>query len=342
LRVVVGRALERQALERENRALRQQLQRRYHLNGIVGTSAAMLDVFDAVRRVADTPLTVILQGESGTGKGLFARAIHYNSSRKDGPFLAVNCSAFPETLLEAELFGHEKGAFTGASHDRVGRFEAANGGTLFLDEVACITPAIQIKLLRVLEERTIERLGSNRTRLVDIRLVVASNEDLERMVREGSFREDFYFRVRGFPIVLPALRERVEDIPLLATQFLKRTCDERRVPLKNLDSRARAMLMTRPWPGNVRELRSVIETLVLMVDDATIAADDITRMFPSPNEVEDAAQAARKGFKQAVESYEKRLLLDAIHREDGVKARAARRLGLDPGQMKYLSRKYEL
>jgi DNA-binding NtrC family response regulator len=341
LRVVIRRALERKALELENQELRRRLHESHHLGGIVGRSPEMQRVFEAVRRVADTPVPVMIQGESGTGKGLVARALHYNSSRRDGPFISVHCAAFPDTLLEAELFGHEKGAFTGASGARVGRFEAAGGGTLFLDEIACISPSIQIKLLRVLEERTVERLGSNQPRPVDFRLIAATNEDLEKKVREGACREDFYFRVKGFPIPLPPLRERVEDVPLLADHFLKGVGEVQGMAPKRLSGEARAELMAREWPGNVRELRNVVETVALLADGECIGVDDVARACPARDAaVPELAEARVVGLKTAVGAFEKRVLVDAIQRADGVKARAARELRLDPGQMKYLARKH--
>ena len=342
LRVVVDRALERQSLERENRRLRKQLRDRFNIGGIVGISEPMQRVFDAVRRVADSPVTVTLQGDSGTGKELVARAIHFNGSRRDGPFVAVHCAALPETLLEAELFGHEKGAFTGAVAARVGRFEAAEGGTLFLDEIACLNPSTQIKLLRVLETRTVERLGSNKARPVDIRLIVATNEDLEEKVREGEFREDLFFRVNVFPIRLPTLRERREDIPLLADYFLKRIAEERGLPPKRLSPEAREALLAREWRGNVRELLNVVETLALMADGETIGVEHLPRSWDAGAAARGGAASVSGDFKTAVRKFEEDLLRDSIRRARGVKAQAARALGLDAAQMKYLTRKYNL
>ena len=342
LRIVVRRALERQALDRENRLLRQQLRSESRLDGIVGSSPAITEVYEAVRRVADSAVTVTLYGESGTGKGVVARAIHYGSSRKNGPFVPVHCAALPETLLEAELFGHEKGAFTGASSARVGRFEAASGGTLFLDEVGCLTPPMQVKLLRVLDERAVERLGSNRSHPIDIRLIVATNEDLNAKMGRGELREDFYFRIQVFPIRLPALRERGEDVAELASHFLKRVCQDRGLPPKRLSETARQELLSRRWPGNVRELRNLIETLALLVDDDTVDAEHIRRCPAQPGAPAPRSDMTGRGFKVAVEDYERQILVGAIRDAGGVKAEAARRLKLDPGQMKYLVRKYDL
>jgi len=342
LRIVINRALERTALERENRLLRQQLRSEFRPNGIIGSSEAMCEVYDSIRRVADSQLTVAILGDSGTGKSLVARAIHDAGSRSAEPFVPVHCAALPETLLEAELFGHEKGAFTGAVHARVGRFEAASGGTLFLDEIGCLDQAMQVKLLRVLEESSIERLGSNRARPVDVRLICATNENLEEKVRDRELREDFYYRVMVFPIFVPPLRQRVEDIPLLAEHFLQMVGDDRGRPPKRLNEAARLALVSRDWPGNVRELRNVIETAALVVDGDTIDDVHVERSVLRPSSDACGPDANGLGFKVAVESYERGVLAKAIRAAGGVKAQAARSLKLEPSQMKYLVRKYHL
>jgi DNA-binding NtrC family response regulator len=342
LRIVITRALERTALERENRLLRQQLRGGDRPSGIVGTSEAIRGVFESIRRVADSPLTVAILGESGTGKSLVARAIHDVGQRSAGPFVPVHCAALPETLLEAELFGHEKGAFTGAAHTRVGRFEAASGGSLFLDEIGCLDHAMQVKLLRVLEEHSIERLGSNQGRPVDARLIIATNENLEDKVRNGDLREDFYYRIMVFPILVPPLRERIEDIPLLADHFLQKLGDEQGRPPKRLSEGARLELISRDWPGNVRELRNAIETAALVVDGDTIDANHLDHSLRRPSSFGCGPETNGLGFKAAVESYERAILVKAIRAADGVKARAARALKLEPSQMKYLVRKHHL
>jgi DNA-binding NtrC family response regulator len=341
LKVVLSRALERQALARENRRLRADLERRFRVEGIVGASPAMVRVLEAIRRVADSPVTVTIEGESGTGKELVARAIHYSGARRNGPFVPVHCAALPDSLVESELFGHEKGAFTGADAPRVGRFEAARGGTLFLDEIATLPPAVQVKLLRVLEERAVVRRGSNEPRPVDIRLVVATNESLEARVARKEFREDLLFRIRGFPILVPPLRERREDIPLLAEHFLRTACERNGQPAKHLDAEARRELTARRWPGNVRELLHAMENLALTVDGETVRPEDLP---PPPESLPPlgAMDDAPSDFKTAVLRFERQLLEGAIAREGGVKARAARALGLDPAQMKYLVRKHGL
>ena len=342
LQVVVSRALERQALERENRRLRQELRKTFQVGGILGVAPQMQAVFEAIRRVKDSPVTVLIQGESGTGKELVARAIHFGGARQEGPFVPVHCAALPESLLEAELFGHEKGAFTGAVGLRTGRFEAADGGTLFLDELASLTPATQVKLLRVLEERCVERLGSNRSRSVNIRLIAATNENLEEKVDRGEFRRDLFFRLNVFPIRLPSLRERAEDIPLLADHFLRRTCEAQGVPPKRFTQSAREALAARDWQGNVRELLNLVETLALVVDGETIDAPDLPAGRIREGAIPCLERSLSIGFKAAVEEFEKRILEEAITRAGGAKGRAARDLGLDPGQMKYLTKKHGL
>jgi two-component system NtrC family response regulator len=342
LRVVLDRALERQELERENRRLRRQLHEQFRVDGLIGCSAGIQSVLDSIRRVKDSPVTVLIEGESGTGKELVARAIHFSGSRQEGPFLPVHCSALPETLLEAELFGHERGAFTGAASSRMGRFEAADGGTLFLDEISSLTPASQIKLLRVLEERSVERLGSNKSRRVDIRLIAATNENLEEKVRRGEFRRDLFFRINVFPIRLPPLRQRVEDIPLLADHFLKRISEVRSQPAKRFTRAAHEALTRRAWPGNVRELLNLVETLILAVDGESIDAAHLPLGQERDPGISTLERAFTAGFKQALLELERKILTEAIARSGGAKSRAARDLQLDASQMKYLTRKHHL
>jgi two-component system NtrC family response regulator len=340
LRVVLKRALERRALELENRRLRDDLSRHFGSDGIIGVSPPMLGVRDAIHRVCDVPVTVIIEGESGTGKELVARAIHYSGNRRHGPFVAVHCAALPESLVESELFGHERGAFTGADSTRIGRFEAAHGGTLFLDEISTLPMPVQVKLLRVLEERTVTRLGSNLPRPIDIRLVVATNEDLDAKVRRHEFREDLLYRIRGFPIRLPPLRERREDIPLLADHFLRAAAASHGHSVRSFDDDARRELARRAWPGNVRELWHLVENLVLTVDGDVIRLRDLPEA--SGRRAEGGPSDERVDFKEAMRLFERQLLDRAIRRAGGVKARAARELGLDAAQMKYLVRKHGL
>ncbi len=342
LRIVVKRAFERRALERENRRLREQLHGTLPIEGLACASPAMQRVADLVRRVADSCVTVFLEGESGVGKEVVARAIHAAGGRRDRSFVAVHCAALPETLLESELFGHEKGAFTGATAARPGRFEAAHTGTLFLDEVGTLPPATQVKLLRSVETRTVERLGARAPREVDFRLIVATNENLEEKVQRGEFREDLFFRIHVLPIRVPPLRERAEDIPLLAELFLKQAGDGLGVPPKRLTHAARLALAQRAWPGNARQLRNLMQSLALLVDGDTIDVGDLPEAIPLANGATLLERARAVGLKQALEDCEKELLQEAIRSAQGSKARAARELGIQPSQMKYLVQKYGL
>ncbi len=243
LKLIIHRALEMQDMRKDNVRLRMELQRKYSFENIIGNSPEMMGVFESIRRVADTSATVIIRGESGTGKELIARAIHYNSKRKDQPFVSVNCAALPETLVETELFGHERGAFTGAVALHTGRFELAHQGTLFLDEIGSISPMVQAKLLRVLQEKTFERVGGTKKISTDVRLITATNEKLEEKVSRGEFREDLYYRIHVFPVHVPPLRERKEDIPLLLYHFLRTFCKENQIPLKKFHPAALEALL---------------------------------------------------------------------------------------------------
>jgi two-component system response regulator PilR (NtrC family) len=353
LRVIINRALERQRIERENARFRREIEGRYSFSQIIGYSEVMTEVFAAIRRVADSNATVIVRGESGTGKELVAKAIHYNSPRIAAPFISVNCAALPETLIEAELFGHEKGAFTGALGLVEGRFERADGGTLFLDEIGALGVPLQSKLLRVLEDREVTRLGGKRSIKVDIRLITATNENLEEAVAAGRFREDLYYRVNVVPIFLPPLRERRDDIPLLVDHFVHRFCSEHGVKDKRLDREAILYLTDYSWKGNVRELENLIQRLVLMTD-----GDEITTSQLPPNVLSEATafkpntsgpEPSRPvipdtglNLDQEVARHEYELLRAALERAGGVKIRAAEMLSLNKDKMKYLCKKYNL
>lgn len=354
LRVIINRALERQRIERENIKLRHEIESRYSFSQIIGCSAAMQEVFVAIRRVADSNATVIVRGESGTGKELVSRAIHYNSGRAKGPFVSVNCSALPETLIEAELFGHERGAFTGAVGMVEGRFERADGGTLFLDEIGTLTLALQAKLLRVLEEREVTRLGGKRPIPVNVRLLTATNENLEEVVSVGRFREDLYYRIHVVPINLPPLRDRREDIPILIEHFLRRFSAEGMRKQKRIDEEAMLYLTDYQWKGNVRELENMMQRLVLMTDAEVITSAMLPpqildqRTNQSPLVSRDGSRGL-PGFSEAglnldqeLQRYEYELLRAAIERSGGVKIKAAQLLGLNKDKMKYLCRKYQL
>ena len=343
LLLILNRALERRRLLAENRELRQAMQPPASHGRIVGASASMKALARDIARVADSDATVLILGESGTGKDLVAQSIHAASPRRNAAFVAVNASALPESLAESELFGHEKGAFTGAVASRPGRFELASGGTLFLDEIGTLSPAVQSKLLRVLETREVERVGGRRPIPVDFRLISATNEDLEARVAAGSFREDLFYRVHTVALRIPPLREREGDIRLLARHFLEMFGARSGKPGRTLSPAVLEILEAHPWRGNVRELQHVIEMLVLFSDAPEIDVDELPRAVREPSRAPSAAAASPpRSFASAVEDFEKRLLSDAIAAAGGVKVEAARRLGLDPNQIKYLCRKYGL
>jgi len=273
LRARVAAAAEKRRIILENLNLKSQLSRRFSFSNIIGKSPKLLSILDVVKQVAPTKATVLITGESGTGKELIANAIHYNSPRAKGPFIKVNCAALPETLLESELFGHEKGAFTGAYQTRIGRFEAADGGTLFLDEIGTLGAAVQVKLLRVLQEREFERVGGTKTIKVDVRLITATNTDLSTAVKEGRFREDLFWRINVVRINMPPLRERREDIPLLVHHFIKKFAAENNRPVKSISEDALQLLLHYDFPGNVRELENIIESAVVLCRGDTITPE---------------------------------------------------------------------
>ncbi len=341
LLLILGRALERRRLLAENRALRLETRPAGPFDRLIGSSAPMQRLFEDIRKVAPSDATVLIVGESGTGKDLVAHAIHDGSHRSNRPFVAVNAAALPESLAESELFGHEKGAFTGAISSRPGRFELASGGTLFLDEVGTLSPAVQAKLLRAIESRQIERVGGRRGIPVDLRLISATNEDLEARVAQGAFREDLYYRINTIPLRIPPLRERLEDLPLLSEHFLAKFGERHRRPRRRLSDGVLARLLEHPWKGNVRELEHVIEMLVLFSDREEIGEEDLPRVLRGRT-APSSGTASSLPFAQAVEQFERKLLADAIAEARGVKAEAARRLGLDGNQIKYLCRKYGL
>jgi len=342
LRVILARALERRRLLSENRALRERAGEAGPFSRLLGESTAMKRLRADIARVAPTDATVLITGESGTGKDLVAQSIHVASPRAREAFVAVNASAMPETLVESELFGHEKGAFTGAVTSRPGRFELAHRGTLFLDEIGTLPPAVQAKLLRALEAREIERLGGRRAIPVDFRLISATNEDLEARVADRSFREDLFYRINTLVIAIPPLRKREGDLPLLAAHFLERFAGQHRRPARRFSAAVLDRLATHPWRGNVRELEHAIEMLVLFAESEEIGVEDLPRALKGVGSAPQAAAGKGLAFGKAVEEFEKGLLSEAIAAAGGVKAEAARRLGLDANQMKYLCRKYGL
>ncbi|MBI4466590.1 MAG: sigma-54-dependent Fis family transcriptional regulator [Acidobacteria bacterium] len=346
LKTIVDRAVEKLRIERENRILREELKRKDALGDLLGSTDAMRGLFDSIRRVARTVTTVVIRGESGSGKELVARAIHDLSQRRDRAFVSVNCAALPETLMEAELFGYEKGAFTGATETKDGRIELAHRGTLFLDEIGTLTPALQSKLLRVLEDHTVVRLGGKKPIKVDFRLLTATNEELEELVRQGRFREDLYYRIHVVPLFVPPLRERLDDIPLLLDYFVKVYCAANHLPPKRVHDEVLQAMKRYPWPGNVRELENVVQRMVLMTDEELVTLKNLPR---------DIAQAAGRGprgrfrlppsgirLDDELSSTERQWLEAALAETNGVKAQAAERLGVNKDRMKYLCRKYGL
>jgi two-component system response regulator HydG len=308
--------------------------------GLVGDSEPMRRVREQIRKVAATDATVLVLGESGTGKELVARAIHGASARRDGPFVSVSCAALPEGLLESELFGHERGSFTGAVKRKLGRFELAEGGTLFLDEVAEIPPAIQVKLLRVVQERQFERVGGEETIDANVRLVSATHRDLRRLVAEGRFREDLYYRLHVVPIVLPALRERPGDVPVLASYFLERLAPRVGRRLRGFAPEAMARLERHAWPGNVRELENVIEQALVFAEGELVQPGDLPGMREGLGPL--PVPSGDRPLPEILDDLERRLVVAAMDRARGVKAEAARLLGISPGALYYKLEKYGL
>jgi two-component system, NtrC family, response regulator AtoC len=325
LEMRIARALKQQNLEVENISLRKQLEARFGLENIVGDSPVMKEIFEIVQQVAPTRATILLGGESGTGKEVIAKAIHQLSPRAKQPMITVHCAALSATLLESELFGHERGAFTGAHERRTGRFEQAQGGTLFLDEIGEIDASIQVKLLRFLGERTFERVGSNKTLTADVRLIAATNKNLEELVKAGKFREDLFFRLRVVEINLPPLRDRTGDIPLLAQRFLREFAAENGKTVNDFTADALQLLINHPWPGNVRELRTAIEHAVVLCRGEKIAARDLP---PSVRAGRTAETQLLQRNDLTVKEAEKQLVVRALKETNGNRTRAAKKIGM--------------
>ncbi len=328
LEMRIARAVRTEKLEKENVSLRKQLDSKFGMENIVGESSVMREVFDVVQQVAQSRATVLILGESGTGKEMVAKAIHQLSPRAKQPMVSVHCAALSATLLESELFGHERGAFTGAHERRIGRFEQAQGGTLFLDEIGEIDASLQIKLLRFLGERTFERVGSNKTLTADVRVVAATNKDLEAMVKAGTFREDLYFRLKIVELYLPPLRDRMEDVPLLAKSFLREFAKENAKTVPDFTADALEMLLKHRWPGNVRELRSAIESAVVMCRGERISARDLPRTVRS--EMSPSNESSRLLAKNdlTVKEAEKQLIIRALKETGGNRTLAAKKIGM--------------
>ncbi len=318
---------ERNALSSENEMLRRQLGGRYSIDNMVGNCSAMRNVYEQIVQVANSAATVLIRGESGTGKELVARAIHFNSPRKNNAFISVNCAALPENLIESELFGHEKGAFTGAVQQRKGRFELANGGTIFLDEIGDISSSVQVRLLRVLQEKTFERVGGSESITVNVRVVAATSRNLEEGMKENTFREDLYYRLNVFPILLPPMRQRKSDIMLLADHFLQKYAEMYGKEMKRISTSAINMMMAYHWPGNVRELENCIERAVLTSSDGVIHGFNLPPSLQTSDETHtNLLPESGANIRQMVEAYERELIIDALKKHRGNAAAAARYL----------------
>lgn len=342
--VLIERVWERRNLIRENTELKERLIERYKFDEIVSTSHAMEEVLNMAGRVASSSATVLLRGESGTGKELVAKAIHYNSPRANFPLVKVNCAALPEPLLESELFGHEKGSFTGATARRIGRFEAANQGTLFLDEVGELTPSMQVKLLRVLQEHEFERVGGNETIKTDVRIIAATNRDVEKAIKEDRFREDLYYRLNVVSIVIPPLRDRKEDIPGLLDYFIEKYSRENKKQISGITADARDALMRYSYPGNVRELENIVERAVVLSKRGVIGTGDL------PLHVQTGAQESRitaagkpsGSLNETLDTVERGLIIEALKQSGGVQTRAAEKLGISERVLRYKLMKYKI
>jgi two-component system NtrC family response regulator len=340
LDVLIGRTLERRALLAENRELKLQLERRHRLAGLETANPRMADAINMAARAAASRATILIRGESGTGKELMARAVHYASPRSKGPLVAVNVAALPDTLIESELFGHERGAFTGADREHRGRFELADGGTLFLDEIGDLPKGTQVKLLRALQEQAFERLGGTRSLRVDVRVIAATNRDLEAMVAKGEFRDDLYYRLNVVSIEIPPLRERREDIPALVELFLERFAGERPAPVTDVSREAMDLLVKYEYPGNVRELENLVHRAVVLARERTLTTADLPIRL-ARMKADGHAEAATT-FVERVAEFERALIVEALDRAGGVQTRAARALGMSERHLRYKLRKYKL
>jgi two-component system NtrC family response regulator/two-component system response regulator HydG len=344
LEVVLQKTLEKKHLLEEARVLRERLEHKYRLENLVGESPEMLSVFKTIRQVAPSNASVLLLGESGTGKELFAQAIHQNSPRRNRPFIKVACAALPETLLESELFGHEKGSFTGAVYTRAGRFETADGGTLFLDEIGDISPTVQVKLLRFLEEREFERVGGNKTFKVDVRIVVATHRDLRKKIEEGSFREDLYYRLNVIEIHIPALRERAGDIPLLAHYFLKKYAEANNKEIEGLSDEVLAMLLAHHWPGNVRELENAIERAVVLASGPVVTPSHFPTLQRAGQQPASTPEAPKSGIAipgSTLADIEREAILRTLEAVGGSTSRAAGLLQISARKIQYKLKEYQ-
>ncbi len=348
--LVVDRALERRRLLQENRELRTEVSSKYSFENIVGSSAPMQAVYGLIAKCAPTNSTVLITGESGTGKEMIARAIHYNSLRKDQPFITVDCNTLSENLLESELFGHVKGSFTGAVANKRGMFDVANNGTLFLDEFGNIALSTQAKLLRVIQEREFRPVGATATQTTNVRLITATNKDLKVMVEQGTFREDLYYRINVFPIHAPPLRDRRDDIPALAFHFLKLFCNELERPVSDISDAAMSVLMNYNWPGNVRELQSTIQRAVILASDKVIRREHLINIIDSlprpdmevPKTSDDLKRIKKIAREKSVEDVEKLFILETLKRNDSNVTKSAEETGMQRSNFQALMKKYNI
>jgi len=338
LRLIISRSLSTQALEKEVKYLRKEIDKSFGFGNIIGKSKAMENIFKVVRQIADSKSTVLIMGESGTGKELISRAVHYNSNRKNYPFVTINCAAIPETLIESELFGHERGAFTNAIEKKLGRFEIAQQGTLFLDEIGELSLSTQAKILRFLEEKEFNRVGGSKTIKVDVRLITATNRDLNQLLKKGEFREDLYYRINVVPIVIPPLRERKEDIPLFLEHFIKKFNAENNKNIKGVSKEALELMMNYDWPGNVRELENLIERIIVLTSNEYIQNNELPFSLiniPKINGLKESVLNGKVSFLEAEEEFEKGIILDALKRANYVQSHAAEMLGISRRILKY-------
>ena len=335
VRIVVEKADRTLKLREELNFLRKEVTEKYGFHSLIGKSKVMKDVFSTIMKVADNNATVLITGESGTGKELVARAIHFQGKRKEGPFIPVHCASIPENLLESELFGYEKGAFTGANRNKPGRFSLAEGGTLFLDEIGEMPFSLQSKLLRVLEEKEFVPVGGTRSKKVDVRIIAATLRNLEAMVSEGTFREDLYYRLNVVPLYLPPLRERREDIPLLTSYFLKKYCQEMHYPVKKISPEAMEIFLNYTWPGNVRELENTIERIIVLFPKVKEILPEHLPKNMYRNRKKEVKNGNLPTLKEAISNLEKEMILEALKRSDGVQARAAKLLGTTRRILRY-------
>jgi DNA-binding NtrC family response regulator len=336
--LIIHRALTTQALEKEVKYLREEVDKNFGFEHIIGKSKAMDEIFKMVRQIADSKSTVLIMGESGTGKELISRAIHFSSNRRSYPFITINCAAIPETLIESELFGHEKGSFTNAIERKLGRFEIAQQGTLFLDEIGELSLTTQAKILRFLEEKEFNRVGGSKTIKVDVRLITATNKDLTQHIKKGSFREDLYYRINVVPIIIPPLRERKEDIPILIDHFIKKFNKENNKNVKGTTKEGLDLMMNYDWPGNVRELENLIERVIALTSNEYIQPNELPFSLiniSKMNGLKDYILNGKVSFVQAEEEFERGVIMDALKRTNFIQSHAAEILGISRRILKY-------